>query len=205
MKHVFLLLGLLLGATACSAQRPAGPEAKQVLNVFNRASRPVPDGNARELYHLLSTDAIAQLTEEIEKARTLDSAAVAALPRMEMLRVLVWKNTLAEKLRKTEDLEFLIPHWFDAATKGFPLNDNSSFVYTPDVSLETQMLTEGLLRPQVLLVEENGRIKVNPFNTPEYQERRLELILQTKDWDTLVGEAAWLYFQPYRPVNWDKL
>lgn len=205
MKNLLKVLCLLLWTTACSGQRPDGPEAREVLNVFNRVSLPEPRGNSIELYNLLSKDVISMFEDEIEKARTLDSTAVRALPRMEMLRVLSWKNALAEKLRQTDDLQFLIPHWFDAAKKGFPLQDGSPFIYTPDGTLELQMLAEGLTRPQVLLVEEDGRIKVNPFNTEEYQQRRLQNILQEKDFEELIGEAAWLYFQPYRPVNWNKL
>ncbi len=177
MKNLLKVLCLLLLTTACSGQRPKGQEAREVLNVFNRVSQPEPRGNSIDLYNLLSKDVIAKFEDEIEKARTLDSTAVRALPRMEMLRVLSWKNALAEKLRKTDDLQFLIPHWFDAAKKGFPLLDGSPFIYTPDETLEEQMLTEGLTRPQILLLEEDGRIKVNPFNTEKYQERRLENIL----------------------------
>lgn len=205
MKNLLKVLCLVLWTISCSGQRPDGSEAREALNVFNRVSQPEPDGNSIELYNLLTKDAIAKFEDEIEKARTLDSTAVRALPRMEMLRVLSWKNALAGKLRQTDDLKLLIPQWFDAAKKGFPLKDSSPFIYTPDRALEDQMLTEGLTRPQVLLVEEDGLIKVNPLNTEKYQERRLENILRKKDFEELIGEAAWLYFQPYRPVNWDKL
>ena len=65
------------------------------------------------------------------------------------------------------------------------------------------MLKKGNTFPQILLVEEEGKIKVDLFNTADYQKKRMNEILKKKDLEELIKSAAWLHIQTQRSVKWD--
>lgn len=204
-SKILILLASTLTFCQCGGQnRPDGPEAEAFLDAVNAAAKPLPYGNPSELYGMLSADFIARMEDEIQKARTMDSADLQTLPQMEMLRVLALKNSLANPVRYF-DAESVIKTWFDSAGKGFPLENADRFYYTPDSRLETEMLNEGSTVPLILLTETEGGLKADLFHTEDVQARRLANILSETTMDELTREAAWLHFQTDRTIHWGPL
>jgi hypothetical protein len=152
----------------------------------------------------LSADFIKRFEEEIESAKVMDSTQLRSLPPMKMLRILSLKNALSGVV-KERDTKTVIMSWLDSAGKGFPLQHADRFYYTPKKSLENNILKDGATYPLVLIIREGDLLKVDPFNTPEYQQARLNNILTKKSLDELIQESAWLHFQTYRPVHWGPL
>ena len=199
-----LTITALLLIVGCGSTRPDGPEAKALLETLNRAARPLPKGNLNEYYTLLSADCKAQLQEDISLARHLDSAGLAGLPTMQLLRVLAFKNALADVVRQNDD-ELAIRQWLAESGVGFPLRHADRYIYTPKPKLEKDMLDQGSTIPHVLLVSEKGTLRADILHTPEFQARRMENILAKESLANLIPQAAWLHIAPERRVNWEPL
>lgn len=194
---LLLFMGFYLSGQA--QDRPEGKEVEEFLHFINEVSN--PGGNSNEYYSLLSNEFIASFEQEIEKAKTMDSLELRSLPPLEMLRVLSLKNTMYNTVKQHET-KFVILTWLESAKRGFPIKNSPRYYYSPKKSLEDELLAQGSILPQVLIVRENGYLKVNPFNTLDYQNKRLENILRQKSMEELIKDASWFYFQTHRTINW---
>lgn len=200
-KAIYLSIVLLISLSACSGQRPSGPEAQEKIHLLNQLSAAHPRGNPVGLYKMLSADFIQTFEAEIHKAKTYDSLQVRALPTMEMLRVLSLKNSFVNTVRRKETMNIILD-WIESAGKGFPYQKSGRYYYADNEKIEAKLLKEGMVSPQVLMVQEGESIKVDLFNTVAYQEARLQQILKKKSLDDLIKEAAWLYYQTQRRITW---
>ncbi len=186
---------------SCTEERPSGSVAEKTITTLNLVSKPPPKGNPSELFSMLSQNFISEFSEEIELAKSIDSIELRSLPMMKMLRILSLKNAYSKQLT-TLDNKSIITNWIESSGKGFPLKSGSRYYYSEDLSTENKILAEGRTFPQVLLVNENGKIKINLFNTKTYQEKRIKEILKSHKLDEIIKDAAWLHTQTQRKLNW---
>ena len=201
LLSIFLVC-VLFSCSDSSASRPSGADAKNAIMLLNKISRPLPKGNPSELYSMLSQDFVKEFTKEIELAKTIDSLGLRKLPKMKMLRILSLKNSFSNQINSA-DPKTVITNWIGSSGKGFPLTSGSRYYYSDNLKMENEMLKKGNTFPQILLVEEEGKIKVNLFNTADYQKKRMNEILKKKDLEELIKSAAWLHIQTQRSVKWD--
>jgi len=195
----------LLLLLSCTETRPKGDDVEKLLEVMNDLSRSTPRGNSSDLYKLLSSRFKEGFKEEIQMARDLDSIALSAYPLSRQLRVLSLKNAMASRLKSSASDEQLFIEWFDRAGRNFPLENSSVFYYSTKKSVEDDLIEKGLTVPCLLIEIENNGLRVDLFNTPEFQQKRLDNILSKQPLEKIMADAAWLRVQTNRRISWDPL
>lgn len=204
MKYTIYFWGLIF-LLSCQPNRPGGERAKKFLQQYNQTYRGRIVEDFRTRYDMYSSDFLKTFAKEVDEAIALDSIDIIKFPPPKQLRLISLKNTISKKVLLSKDYYRILEGWDTRKRRNFPLPALLDRMYSPKKSLEDKAMKDGKTWYFVLMVEEDGFLKINPYNTEEFQMKRHKNILKKSKFEDLVRYVAFGNLTDRRKVNWNRV
>lgn len=206
-SYICLLFLILTGVliSGCKSERPTGKEAEKLLMAYNETYKGQYNERFDMRYEMYSAEFLKLFQNEVDEAIELDSLGIIKLPLPKQLRLIAMKNSIDKYILLSGDYKEILKYWDTRNRMNFPLPRTFDRSYTPDKSVEDEFLAEGKTWYFILMVNENGKLKIDPYNTEEFQLKRLNNILEDHKFEDLVKYVSFENESENKKINWNKL